>query len=401
VSEQGPLTILAVATYEKGHEFLLECKRQGCAVLLLTVDSLKEAGWPREAIDEIFFIPRGIAREDLLKGVSHLARTRVIDRIVALDDFDVETAALLREHLRVPGMGETTARHFRDKLAMRVRGRNHGILVPDFVHVLNDEAIRRFAGLVPPPWMLKPRSNAAAIGIQRLEREDDLLAAVERLEDRRSFYLLERFVEGDVFHVDSLVWEREPLFHAAHQYGQPPFSVAHQGGIFTTRTVPNGSSASKPLAAINREVLTLLGLVRGVSHTEFIRSAEDGRWYFLETSARVGGAFISEVVEAASGINLWREWARIEIAGEDHPYHVPNLRSDHAGLVLTLARQEHPDTSGYTDPEIVSRVDKTHHAGLIVRSPDPRRVDELLDSYTSRFFQDFYASQPAPERPPS
>ena len=161
MSEHGPLTILCIATYEKGQEFLRECKKQGCTVLLLTVDTLKEADWPREAIDEFFYIPRDIARDDLLKGVSHLARTRALDRIVALDDFDVETAALLREHLRIPGMGETTARYFRDKLAMRARARNQGILVPDFVHVVNDDAICRFADRVAPPWMLKPRSNAA------------------------------------------------------------------------------------------------------------------------------------------------------------------------------------------------------------------------------------------------
>jgi len=401
VSEREPMTILCVATYEKGQEFIRECKRQGCTVLLLTVDTLKDADWPREAIDETFYIPRDIARDSLLKGVSHIARTRVLDRIVALDDFDVETAALLREHLRVPGMGETTARYFRDKLAMRVRARNQGILVPDFVAVVNDDAINRFADNVGLPWMLKPRSNAAAIGIHRIEKHDDLWPTIDGLGDQRSFYVLEQFVAGDVFHVDSLVWEREPIFHTAHQYGMPPFSVAHQGGIFTTRTVPKATSAWKPLAAINREVLTTLNLARGVAHTEFIRSAADGRWYFLETSARVGGAYIVDVVEASTGINLWREWAKIEIAGEDHPYHLPNAREQYAGLALTLSRQERPDTSAYTDPEIVLRVSKKHHAGLIVQSQDPRRIDQLLDNYTGRFLQDFYAYAPAPERPTS
>lgn len=129
--EHGALTILCIATYEKGQEFLRECKRRGCRVLLLTVDKLRDANWPREAVDEFFYVPRDIPREDLLKGVSHVARTQAVDRIVPLDDFDVETAALLREHLRIPGMGETTARYFRDKLAMRVKARNAGILVPE------------------------------------------------------------------------------------------------------------------------------------------------------------------------------------------------------------------------------------------------------------------------------
>jgi biotin carboxylase len=399
VTEHAAPTILCIATYEKGQEFIRECRRQGCRVLLLTVDTLKDADWPRDAIDDTFYIPREISRDDLLKGISHLARTREIDRIVALDDFDVETAALLREHLRIPGMGETTARYFRDKLAMRVKARNQGILVPEFVHTVNDDQVRRFAEDVPAPWMLKPRSNAAAIGITRIERIDELWAALDALGDRRSFYLLERFVKGDVFHVDSLVWERDVIFHAAHQYGAPPFSVAHQGGIFTTRTVAKATSAWKPLMAINREVLSTLGLVRGVAHTEFIRSAEDGRWYFLETSARVGGAYIVDVVEAASGINLWREWAKIEIAGEDKPYHLPNAKEGYAGLALTLSKQEQPDTSTYTDPEIVYRVRKKHHAGLIVASEDPKRVDALLDDYTDRFLHDFYAYAPAPESP--
>ena len=401
MSQTGPLTVLCVATYEKGQEFLKECKRQGCRVLLLTTDTLRDAAWPREAIDEIFFMPRDIAREDLLKGVSHAGRTHRIDRIVALDDFDVETAALLREHLRVPGMGETTARYFRDKLAERMKARNFGVLVPDFVHTVNDGQIAAFADQTPLPWILKPRSQAAAIGMKKIERAEDLRPALDELGDRRSFYLLERFVAGDVFHVDAIVWDKAVVFQAMHQYGQPPFQVAHGGGIFTTTTVPKHDPAWAALERINRDVLATFGIVRGVTHTEFIRSAADGLFLFLETSARVGGAFIVDLVEAESGLNLWREWARLEIAGEDGTYRVPQAAERYAGLVLTLAKQEWPDLSGYADAEIVYRVRKANHAGLIVASSDEARVRELLDQYSRRFQQDFYAFVPAPERPPA
>ena len=395
---ENPLTVLCVATYEKGAEFLRECKRQGCTVLLLTTDALKDLpSWPREAIDEVFAIPADISRDDLLKGVSHVARRRRLDRIVPLDDFDVETAALLREHLRVPGMGETTARYFRDKLAMRQRAHNQGILVPAFTSLFNDDEVNAYLDAVPGPWLVKPRSQAAAIGIKKAETRDQVWQHIHDLGDMRSFSLLEHFVPGDIYHVDSIVWEKQVVFSAAHRYGSPPWTVAHQGGIFTTSSVPRESEDAQVLDALNRRLLDTLGLVRGVTHTEFIHG-HDGRFYFLETASRVGGAFIVDVIAAASGLNLWHEWAKLEIAGEHGRYEVPAHREDYAGLVLSLARQEHPDTSAYDDPEIAQRIDLPHHAGLIVRASSPEIVQARLESYASRFLEDFYASAPAPDR---
>ncbi len=398
MNANAPVTILCVATYEKGAEFLRACKRQGCTVLLLTTTALEHApSWPREAIDEVFAIPADINRDDLLKGVSHVARRRQIDRVVPLDDFDVETAALLREHLRVPGMGETTARYFRDKLAMRVRARDHDVLVPPFVGLFNDEAVNAFLDSVPGPWLVKPRSQAAAIGIRKALNRDDAWQHIHDLGDMRAFSLMEQFVPGDIYHVDSIVWDRQVVFSAAHRYGSPPWTVAHQGGVFTTSSVDRHSEDAQVLDALNRRLLDTLGLVRGVTHTEFIHAREDGRFYFLETAARVGGAFIVDVIAAATGLNLWHEWAKLEVAGEHGRYEVPPHRDDYAGLVLSLARQEHPDTSAYDDPEIVQRIDLPQHAGLIVRAAAPGRVQELLESYASRFLEDFYASAPAPD----
>ena len=110
-----------------------------------------------------------------------------------------------------------------------------------------------------------------------------------------------------------------------------------------------------------------------------------------------------ELVEAATGVNLWAEWAKVEIAGGERPYRPPHHRLDYAGIVISLARQEHPDTGAYQDPEIVWRLGlrQPHHAGLIVASADPGRVQTLLDSYSRRFYEDFYASLPVPDKPTS
>jgi hypothetical protein len=178
--------------------------------------------------------------------------------------------------------------------------------------------------------------------------------------------------------------------------------VMHGGGLFCTRTLPRDSELVEALKRCNREVVRALGMSRGALHTEFIRGREDGAVYFLETAARVGGANIVETVEAATGVNLWREWAKIEMcAAQRRLYTPPPARADYAAVLISLARQEWPDTSAYNDAEVVWRMNKRHHAGLIVASADPARIEQLVTSYMERFMRDFYATLPAPDKPTS
>ena len=395
-----PLTLLCLASYDKGHRFLQEAKRQGCRVLLLTSLSLQDtAKWPRKSLDDIFYMPDEEHEwnlQHMLLAVSHLVRTTQVDRIVPLDDFDLEKAALLREHLRLPGLGETATRYFRDKLAMRMRAAENGIRVPEFTATFNFEKITEFIDHVPAPWVLKPRLMAGAIGIEKFHERQPLWDRIHSIGDQQSFFVLERFIPGDVFHVDS-IWHRgEMVYAVSSAYGTPPLEVTTGGGIFTTSLLERGSEADRALRAMNQQVLTAFELTDGVSHTEFIRAHEDGAFYFLETSARVGGAHISDLIEAATGINLWTEWARVEIAAaHGTAYNPPPEGSEYAGLLVSLARQEWPDTSEFQDPELVWRMNRKHHVGFIVKSPYRSRVEELLKLYVDRVRTHFHASEPA------
>jgi biotin carboxylase len=206
-------------------------------------------------------------------------------------------------------------------------------------------------------------------------------------------------VPGSVYHVDSVTSEREVVFAEAHAYGAPPLDTSHQGGVFTTRTLARDEEEARALREINGDLIEGLGLMRGVTHAEFLKAHADGKFYFLEIAARVGGAYIADMIEAATGINLWREWARLELGAGMEAYQLPAARRDYAGVILSLARQEHPDTSSYTDEEIVHRVSKLHHAGFVLKSPGPQRIEQLLDSYSRRFVEDFLATQPVPDKP--
>jgi biotin carboxylase len=402
MTETHSLNIICLATFFKGNDFMRECKAAGAHVILVTKEKMLHEDWPRDVLDEVFALPNDAPVELYLDLVSHVAKTRMPDRIVALEEFDVVIAALAREHLSLPGMSSSAAKSFRDKYAMAVRAHDAGLTVPDFVAAINNDQINDYLDRVPAPWVLKPRSDVSAIGIRKLDTREQVWAAIdelnqrETLRERASYHVLARFIPGEVFHVDSLVYDGRVVFAGVNKYGRPPLQVAHGGGAYVSQTIPHDSREKRKLLEINRRLVKAMRMQTGATHAEFIRSDADGDFYFLEIAARVGGAYIADVLEAASGINLWREWAKLEVA-DSRPRLKP--RKDHAGIILSLARQEHPDTSAYVDPEIVYRAEKKHHAGLIVRSPKPERVTELLDDYGRRFENDFIAVLPPLERP--
>lgn len=395
------ITILCLASYCKGTTFLTAAKQAGCRVLLVTREKLRDEAWPRQDIDEIFYMPLLSTQPDIIYAVGYLMRSETIDRIVPLDDYDVSTAAVLREHFRVSGIGETVTRHFRDKLAMRLKARAEGLRVPEFTPVFNYARLSEWMYRVSPPWLLKPRQEAGAMGIKRVNHADEVWHWLHELGDQQSYFLLEQFVTGDVFHVDTIMWQGKVQFALAHQYGRPPIHVAHDGGVFITRTMPRRDKDAKALLAFNSKLLKALGMVNGVSHTEFIKGA-DGEFYFLETAARVGGANIEQLVEAAAGVNLWAEWARMEVAQvKGEAYQAPPDGGQYAGVLICLAQQEWPDLSPYQAEEIVYRIHKQQHAGLIVAAENQGRVEELIAEYGQRFSHDFLAVAPPLDTAPT
>lgn len=390
-------TFLCISCEFKGHDFYKACKEAGNKVYLVTPKKLEHKPWQREYLDDVFIVEEENNlvwnMSNLKKGLAYFMRNNKVDCIIALDDFDVEKAAALREHFRIAGMGETTSRYFRDKLAMRVKAKNAGLKVPPFSALFNDDEINQFITEVPAPWVLKPRGEASAEGIQKVKNGQELWEVIHRLGDRRDNFLVEQFKAGAVYHVDALAKDAKTIFARSSKYMSTPFEVAHGGGIFRSHILELGGEEDKALQKMNKEVLKAFGLKLGASHTEFIRADEDGEFYFLETASRVGGAHLAEMVEFSSGINLWGEWAKLESAElKNESYKLPKVKKDYTGIVVSLSKFQQPDYSSFTDSEIVWRLNKNHHIGMIVKAKTRKRVLELLDNYAERINEEFHAT---------
>ena len=106
------------------------------------------------------------------------------------------------------------------------------------------------------------------------------------------------------------------------------------------------------------------------------------------------------MVEHATGVNLWAEWANIENAvAKGIPYQLPAHDYTSTGLLVSLTKQQYPDFNLFNDPEITWRLHKDYHIGLIVKSPSEQRIQELLKKYNLIIHQHYLATLPPKDKP--
>ena len=396
--------IVCIASEHKGNEFLDEAQNGGWHVTLVTRKKLLDEPWAWTALNDVVTVHDDASQDDYIRAITNIAGSRKIDRVVGLDEFDVMTAAKAREHLQLDGMSSSHALRFRDKLSMRNIASAAEITCPEFIAPFNRDAINGYLDHVSGPWIVKPRYEVSAFGIRKCDSKTEVWQVLTDLDRRNNWrdhpsqFILEKFIKGNVFHVDSVVEKGKVVACGVSKYGTPPFRVTHHGGVFTSSIVSYKSKERKELEELNQQLLSAFEYDRGVSHAEFLQSDEDRKLYLLEVACRVGGAYIANVLEHARNFNLWREWAKLETVTDERPYQLPKLRKDFAGVALALANTDTPDTSHYIDEEIVYRVSKPKHVGLIFYSKKQKRVDELLGSYSERIASDFLAVMPAKER---
>lgn len=392
-------TVLCLTNFFKGHRLLESFKKLGCRTLLVGTTRVRHDPWAPEHVDERFFVHDFLDEASLLNAISYLGRDRQIDLVVPLEEYAVETASLVRAHLGLPGPDEGVTRRSRDKLAMRLRAREAGIPVPAFSPFLNRAALELYLEKVPGPWMVKPRAEGGAVRIHKLHHREEVWKLFEELGDQRSHHLIEAFVPGQVYHVDSVVHGGKVLTAVACRYGKPPFDVWNGGGVFSSRTVPKKDPLTKKLLEINEKVIAAIGIQRGVNHCELLGLGEN--IYFLEIGARVAGANLDRLTLAATGIDLFMESARLDLdwLGEGH-YKLPRPFRKEAGIVLCLSREAEPCPDFCQDyPEVVWTLRQNHHAGCVVASSNSQRVDELLQTIQENLMRDHLAVMPAADTP--
>ncbi|GIJ24027.1 ATP-grasp domain-containing protein [Micromonospora lutea] len=237
------------------------------------------------------------------------------DHIIALSEFDLETAAELRAILDVPGKDSAEVLKVRDKLVMKRHIEQAGLRVPAYGPANSADQVRELVRRVGLPIVLKPRAGADSQGVFVCRTQDEL----NRLLTDESFtdYEGEEFVEGGLYQVDGVVQHGRLLVVRSWQclagcldfaQGTPFGSVANDDAEFERRVV-----------SYTERVLAALGLTDDVFHLEFFRTDtpvgddEHADMVFLEIGARAGGGQVRFVWRDVYGVDLIDASVRLQI----------------------------------------------------------------------------------------
>ncbi len=229
------------------------------------------------------------------------------DRLIARSEYDLLPAARLRERFAIPGDSPGAVLPLRDKWLMRTLAAAAGIAQPAFWSVADFRRDPPAAGI----YLIKPRLEASSTGIET-GGVREILDGLDRLDGAAASagVFVEEFVPGEIWHLDGYLRAGTVRAVASSVYVGNCLNYAHGSPLGSAQT-PDEPGA----LALLRRTLPVLGQRDGAFHFELIR-ARDGRFLFLETASRVGGAGVAQTFELRTGVNLYQADLRHQLFGD-------------------------------------------------------------------------------------
>lgn len=259
-----------------------------------------------EALDDI------AAWRSVLQGV--IREHGPVDRLIVFSEFLLDIAAELREELGIPGNRPADNRLGRDKLLMKHKVGGAGLRVPHYTGVAAGEVDKAlaFARDNGFPLILKPVDGASSAGVQTLQDEAALRAAVAALPPGE--WDLEEFIDGRLFHIDGLVdVDGKVTFIVPSRYVNNCLDFTRGAPLGSVMLAP-GSELHERVCQFTTACIEAIGLKACPFHLELFHSQRD-ELVFLEVGARVAGADVPYMIHRSTGVNLFAEWVAMAMGG--------------------------------------------------------------------------------------
>lgn len=298
----GTLTrLLMVGCGWMGRPYLKRAHARGMQVAVL--DSAAAFGWPetRAALGEQdqTYVADGTDEEAWIVAASAALRDGPVDGVLAFSEQHVLAAALLADELGLPGPGLRAARTSRNKLIQRETFARHGLAQPEYLPARTADAAIEWAK-DRYPVVLKPLSSTGSHGVRIVTDETEVADWVREREDSGVF-LVERYLPGPEYSVEAVIERGTVVFRIVTDKTTTPapycVELEHQS------PADLGGSERTSIEELLDGVVSALAIGSGIVHLE-LRLEADGP-HIMEVAVRTPGDYIMDVVEAATGVDLY------------------------------------------------------------------------------------------------
>jgi biotin carboxylase len=280
-------------------------------------------------------VPRLLDNDDVVDRVMTWLRGRSVDRVLANWEVMVETAAMLRQRLGVPGMSVDTVNGFRDKQIMKERVAAAGLRVPRAIRVRTTTEAKAAAERIGYPLILKPIAGAGSADTYKIDDAAQLAKVLDRMNHVEEASC-EEYVTGDEFTFDTVCVAGTPVFENVAQYLPKPLEARSNEWIspviITVRDL--ATPAFRAGIELGRGVLAALDMGDGFTHMEWFRTPS-GEVVFGEIGCRPGGAYLVDQMNYTCDIDLFREWARVVCW---HEFEAPTVRKYNTAIIFKRAK---------------------------------------------------------------
>lgn len=264
-------------------------------------------------------------------------------RLICLDEFDILTAASLREKFNIPGGKTADYLPFRNKIVMKEILLAMNIRVPKFISLEGMELIdlegvyENIVTNVGSEFIVKPISGASSIETARIKNYEEFLAWANAVNGSIKDYEAEEFISGKLYHCDSFVKNGKIVFSEVSECLSTCLDyatgIASDGSI----VLPENDTLRNKINQFNETVLKILNRPDGAFHHElFVKP--NGEIIFLEIAARPGGGEIVKNLDNNFGFNLYEQSLRHELGEKIHGNTKKNLYHAWAYLLLPIGK---------------------------------------------------------------